>query len=407
MNDSNCVSKNIKWIDFIILCSLIRPHPTIVPDVVSVYFFDVVIIAVLFAALRRIYINKTGLVFFALLTLIVLIKNLAGLGDVDTWLSLFKILFYILVFTNLKLLIEKCGYNEKNFDKVIKFCYIFNVVICIIQLLDLPVIGTIVHLLYGQYKLRSIWGGYPRIYGTFYNANWFGVYLIFMVSYFTFKFCKNKNLKLYITQIVCSVGLLLISGSRTSLLGSVLAIVLILLMNGKIGAILKVCSTIGVLFAIGMSIASKISLFAKTLRRFTSYFDILFSENGTSISAASGSRWAEWVTSWNYYMESPILGNVLGEMIPHNTYIAVLIRFGFIGALVIIVSLLAILLVTLNTKKHGSYFVLCVAFIAALLLVMMSGDYLFTTQIMLVLIILLCINNAKPNICLLIQEGEC
>lgn len=90
------------------------------------------------------------------------------------------------------------------------------------------------------------------------------------------------------------------------------------------------------------------------------------------------------------FYESPWIGSAIENFIPHNSYISILIRFGIIGTIAIF--LLALTLSRRfksanNISKNKVYFsTASFGFKWGFLFVCIGGDYLFSTQVMLLLV---------------------
>ncbi len=382
------VRQNSKGVvTLLILMVLIRPHVTFLPDVVSVYLFDVVGISLLLLTSNRLRIERNAVIGILCLTVTTFLKTIIVGFETDVFLAGGKIAYYAVFYRLFCQLCDRKKYEVYVFDKVLKFCFYYNIVICIIQLIEPPALGSIVHSIYGIDKLRSLWSGYPRVYGTFYNANWFGVYLVFMISYYTMQYCNQRKPLKYILQVMIVMLLVFVSGSRTAVIGSVIAVFSVLLINKRVKPVVGSIIVLGVLVSIGIILAPQFPLFSRTFVRFTSYFSILFSED-RSLASITGSRWSEWQASWQLFKDSPFFGNVIGNVIPHNSYIALLIRFGIVGLIAMIPLIVSFFRVLrFRGKNFRSW---SVGFTIALLVVFFAGEYLFSTQVMLLEILLLC-----------------
>lgn len=371
----------------LLLFCLLRLHIRSIPVTISVYAFDLAILLLVLFRTTNKAVSKHLALSISALGCIITLKMFFGLGDADTFLAYIKIIYYCIVLYSFTSIFKE-ELSEKQLRKILLFCFWYNFIIVIIQLLAIPGIGNIVYELYGSNKLRNIWGGYPRVYGTFFNANWFGVYLVFMISYFTTSYCDDDKLDKYLFNILIAAVMLFVSGSRTAVIGSVISIVVVLALSRKFSSILKVFSVVFVIFLLVVNIANRIPLLAKTMKRFSSYFTILFSSDEFSTADVAGSRWEQWGKSMTLLKESPIFGNVLGDTIPHNTYIAVLIRFGLLGSIILALLLFSLIIQIRGLRVNKKYWRWAVSFSISIGVIMMSGDYLFSTQVMLLFLII-------------------
>ena len=110
-------------------------------------------------------------------------------------------------------------------NKFMDWFFFIIFVVSMIQLFAPPVIGDLIHNLYGTTKLRSIWTGYPRVYGTFYNANWFGVYLVFYLAWLNSILLEKKvHFIAYLLRLILLVILFVVAGSRTAIIGAIICL---------------------------------------------------------------------------------------------------------------------------------------------------------------------------------------
>lgn len=377
-------------INLIIILCIIRPHFTFLPDVLSVYIFDLLILLILFYKREcKIRINKINVISITFFFVILIFKSILGYTDFGTCFDLCKFVYYLLFFELFSSMLIHSSYSNKEFEKVLEICFYINLLIAVIQLLDIPFINSLVHVLYGTEKLRTLWSGYPRVYGTFFNANWFGVYVVFMIGFYTYRFCvNNKTLKYCINIIIC-IFLVLICASRTAMIASVVVVMGIMMLFKDFNKFIKISVIIISLGTVIIVVASQSQLYARTFMRFVSFFSEV--HDSKDISSLAGSRYEAWKVSWPLFLESPVIGGKIGDVLPHNSYIAFLIEFGMLGvfSIMLVIINLAFKLNTLRRKSKYKIFLL--VYSLALLVVMMGGEYLFCTQIMLLEIILLAV----------------
>jgi hypothetical protein len=411
---SNKTSKINKWI-ITLVCILVflRPHFSFIPDVASVYWPDGLIILVLIIYLLkpkhenlvRISIGKSSVVlemFFIILLLIPIALNQIINGfSFEGIFSYLKVIYYYLVFWAVYNLTIKTPNIFSYIEKIIYISFIVNFLVSTIQLLALPMLSDIIGLLYGTEKLRTIWSGYARVYGTLYNANWFGVYLIFNLAWFN-GLILSKRIKPinYAINIILLAFMLVISGSRTAIFAAIITTTVQLLRYAKPTLLFKMLLMLVPILFIGINSIGRIEILSRTLNRFSSTFMLIISD-GMKIENLAGSRWPEWILSYNIFIESPWIGNAPGHYIPHNSYLSLLIGFGILGTIILLILLILISRkFNYENTPRGQQPYFRKAFIGYLwgfAIASLAGDYWFSTQVMLILVILAALVSASSN----------
>lgn len=399
LNSSSIGSEKIMFV--ILSLVYVRPHFSFLPDLISVYWPDFVIALAAISYLLRNDNNKkrytnislsfkiSELVLLVGLLIPILIKFIVYGFSFDTLFAYSKLIYYYIVFITFSRITSNVLFMKKKINKIIEISFIWNFFVSLIQLLAIPVFFDFVSIIYGSEKLRTIWTGYARVYGTFYNANWFGVYILFIISWMNERMI-NKDIRpsRYFISWVIIIFMLVISGSRTAVMGAIL-ITCIQLMRGL--SLRKVITVfvvfIPVLLGI-ISIISQIEILGRTLGRFTYMIDLILL-NGFNMETLAGSRWPEWQNSLKVFYESPWIGSSINNFIPHNSYISVLIRFGLIGTIIMLffIVMLAQRMKSTNLDNNTVFFLTASSgFTWGFLFVCIGGDYLFSTQVMLLLV---------------------
>ena len=137
-----------------------------------------------------------------------------------------------------------------------------------------------------------------------------------------------------------------------------------------------------------LSDISQIEILGRTLGRFTYMIDLILL-NGFNMETLAGSRWPEWQNSLKVFYESPWIGSSINNFIPHNSYISGLIRFGLIGTIIMLffIVMLAQRMKSTNLDNNTVFFLTASSgFTWGFLFVCIGGDYLFSTQVMLLLV---------------------
>jgi O-antigen ligase len=385
----------------VLVLILLRPHPEQVPAAIAVYGSDLLLLAVLaFSFLRRgsldfprhVRIEVIGGILLLLVAWIATVPNLYRLHGAP---DVVRFTVYGLVYL---LLAQELFRNRVHGSTVrdwLDRIFVLTALIAVLQLLDPPIVGEVVRSVWGSEKLRSLTTGYPRVFASFYNANWFGVYLVFMLSIWlsspeeSFRTPKSGLWKLGLW-----VPMLFFSGSRTAVIGTI--VVLALALPRLLSGLLPRLSTRGVIIStiLVATLAAGGYQFLdrndKLVERYVSFW-LLLTEGKDDPSVANRlDLWAEGLATvedrpWVGY------GALEGQRTPHNSYIAVALAMGIPVTVLVLVGsgflLLEALLrsVTSSASFYGAFFLFC----SSLGVIAMSGEYFFATQVMLLWVLLL------------------
>lgn len=376
----------------VLIFLFLRLHPVFVSDVVSVYLFDVIIIIIIFCS-GRLKISYAERDIVVLLVGILMLKILLMKCDLDMILSILKIFYYMIFYSFINNKISD-PLKFEQFKRICKVCFWIMFWIALIQFLQIPVISNLVYTLYGEHKLRSLWSGNPRIYSTFYNANWYAVFVAGYTVIFCGEYFKNRNIKKFMFNISATCMLIIISGSRTGLIALLIGVFSYLFFNKEIKQIICLIAGVILVLSVMFLVGSKSAFFFRTFRRYTYLTQILSTlGQGNEIEKLSDSRWLFWNEGWKIFMDSPFVGNKIGDCIPHNSYISFLISFGLIGTLLIMPFLFLFIGKYVSKKNNGIQRANSIALFCMYGVIMLSGDYLFSTQIMLSIIVLFCLGT--------------
>ena len=272
----------------ILLLIFVRPHFSFIPDTISVYWPDVMILllSIIYLiktdgsnknSIKKVAILRTSeLLIFMFLLFPILINFMVNGLSFDILFAYSKLVYYYIVFLAIAQLANGVYQMKNTINKIIYIGYILNFIISLVQLLAIPVLFDFISIIYGTEKLRTIWTGYARVYGAFYNANWFGVYLLFVISWINEQMISREiKRSRYFISLIFIVIMLVISGSRTAVLGAIL-VTAIQFMRGLR---LKKIFTISVVFIpvlIGLvSIIGRIEILNRTFGRFTNMIDLI------------------------------------------------------------------------------------------------------------------------------------
>lgn len=383
----------------------IRLHPVSLSGIVSTYWADGFLALISLAWLllsktmlverRTLQIAASLLLYFAVNALLfVALQSPHTVGVVTTFVRMAYYVLITMVFFDL--LQRPPRRRATDWIKPLDLFFFVNVVIVLAQLFDPPYFGDIVRSLFGKAKLRSLATGYPRVYGAFSNANWFSVYLVFNgLAWVAAYKARVISFRSATFRLFLLGGLVLVSGSRTGLVGLVVGLTASLLLTRSQRAfrfIVMSAITIGGL----LPIFSGNPLMRGTMQRF---MDVFASGRLASVSSVSG-RQTTWAEAWRFIIAKPIFGHgdpsLSGSLIPHNSYLTWLLAYGLIG--VIPLAMVALYLWTRVGKRRpideeqGFVKEWFVSFTVAFGVMSFSADFIITTQVMLLWLFLVALS---------------
>lgn len=383
-------------IGLVLFLSIVRFHPLFFPEVLAVYWFDLVLITIVFVWFF--YVNETisyGIkeVFLVLFIVLPFLLIPALFADylLAYVINLFKILLYVVYILFFLSIIRRSKISVPDYIKILDIAFLFVFIIGIIQLLSPPILGQLIHLFFGDDKLRSIWQGYPRIYSTFYNANWFAVYLVFMLTvWLNYYLFYNKSIRWAVTRILPLMLLLFFSGSRSGLI--VFGIVFLLSLITYKFSVIKLLKYSVSLSIVGIVLIVILDFIISSmgLDQFIGRLDIFLLALSGDLSGDHSlmGRFESQASAIELIKEKPLFGygDRPNNMIPHNSILTIMLSFGFLGFLAIatFVSLIMIRVVLIKSKiKSVLYFKRCyLLFSIGLFIAMMAADFIYTSQVM-------------------------
>lgn len=390
----------------ILFLSIVRFYFPFLPGVLSHWWFDMVILGLI--PFWFIYTKErfTGLIkeLFVIgipLLLVLILPVLFADYPVNAVLNLVKIILYLLYIILFISISTKFYLTPKYFLKIIDVSFICVFIVAFIQLIDPPVLGSAIKFLFGDKFLRSLWTGRPRVFSTFNNANFFGVYLSFLLvvwlnAYLMFK----KSVPWLLARFFPLMLLIVVSGSRTGMVAALCALLLTLLFHKfTLKEVLKYGAGIFIVSLISIGI---LSLFSESFETLFQRFQILllvFSGDTLSDSSVSG-RLERQTLALDYFMQQPLFGfgHRPDDIAPHNAYLTLLLCFGIVGFLGILLFVLFLNIRIFLQKPASSkarFFRRCyLVYTFALGVAMMAGDFVFTSQIMILWLLLAALSLA-------------
>ncbi|WP_342508558.1 O-antigen ligase family protein [Sporosarcina sp. FSL K6-2383] len=308
--------------------------------------------------------------------------------------EMYRYFYYIIVFI--------IGYIAGTLyeSRRLKFLFLISggivTFIALLQYFNPMNVQSIISILYTDIKLRSISTSNPRVFGSMYNANWYGVFASIWASY-TFVLLQNArmNIKIIPRILIFLYGVfgVVMSGSRTGfillLLGVLIALVFSLFKRISFKLI-----GISLFFIAGFSIL--LPKIIEKSQRFNELYLALKTGSLRNVSSFDG-RIETMSSSIEYALINPITGIGFGnfyELLPHNSYILVFIQFGLIGfvcfVLFFVYNSLKMSQGFINNKSEDNHIIMLglqtnFIFITA----MLTGEFINSIQIMSIYLLLI------------------
>jgi hypothetical protein len=410
------------------LLGILRFSPTFAPTVVSVYWADVAMVglgALWFLHVRSMawtretgWLATTGSWFLILLVVAILGSSLVLQGGVpaqENLIQAFRFTAYGVVLLFLCDLAVRGGSAwERTAGTLVLVSLTVNVVVVGLQLLHPPGIGPTVLTLWGDDKLRTLASGYPRVYGTFFNANWFGVYVAWVVT-FTAATWRTLGVRPFRAALVVAAGLALLaaSASRTGIIASVIGLAVTLALSvGRSGRSARGSrfTWIVVLGIVFTSIAGIVAA-VRTLeldrfgRRFAE-LSLLVTAPGDVEILTFDARVRAWQQAAEIFRSAPIFGiggsTATSGLAPHNGYLAMLMNFGAVGAgaLALFVAGVVVMFCTglggdPTGRRLRAWFL---GFTAALAVAMLAGDFIYTSRLVFLWLVIIALGAGHAQL---------
>lgn len=387
----------IFFVNGIFYLNIFRLHLEFLPPVIATFWLDGLFIILttvmcLTNVANRSNVKISWIIMVSGSTILSFIPLFAG--DFSEKWTFAARLFYFLFF--LPILFWPWVSSGKDFlneysRALVKSSFLVAVVV-FFQLWSFSPFTDLVHLLWGVEKLRSIESMSPRVYGTFYNSNWFGVYSLFVGVAASYLW-KTRRLRAFtsIVVLLISFAFLFVSGSRTALLGGLVAMGSFFLVHLRRGEVLVTLKLFSWLFVSTSFLFVSIMLFIndKLLRRWNELF------NGDGVKSADG-RFVTWSESLDKIVQSPFFGNG-AHGIAHNSYLTTFEVFGiFIGSIIIGLYLLLVFSVWVRARDDSAF--LLFPILMAFSVMSVTAEFFYTTQLMILLVPLLMVAYRDLNL---------
>lgn len=370
------------------MTNIFRLHPSVLSSVYKVFLFDFfyVVFGVFYFITLSIYGQKYTVKIIGVLCLFALFFTVPTVVsfDVTKITYLFRILYYIFFFA--VFLWPWLTSDPKAIDKLASIIVVSlypMVFIVFFQLVQVPLFTEIVHFCFNLDKLRSLESTSPRVFGSFFNANWFGVYIVtaFNSTGYLFKRHILSYKKFFPLLFICFI-LLFMSGSRTAFLTVAISLVYILsCFQGRSDRHSKKIFSIFsflLIFVLSINLFDLFRLFALFSKRFALFFN-----QGFEIISAT-KRFEEWREALSFWMISPIFGPGMTGT-PHNSYLTTMLNFGLLGTCFLIIFLMILFYrVMINRHNDASLFSGVVVF--CFLVMAGTADFFYTTQVFILIL---------------------
>ncbi len=210
-------------------------------------------------------------------------------------------------------------------------------IVALIQLFSVPFFNDIASNLYGEFKLRSINQDLSnfRVYGTFRNANWFGISLVVMLPFILYHYRFTPLPRRLIWYGIPLVGIF-ISGSRSAWLGTIIVIGFHLVAmtvtrvqkrRHPFGRYLVP----GAIFSVG--IVAFLAVYPESYRRLQELL-MVFDVSSPELFRSAEQRLANWITYASAGLNTPVLGHGPSQEsvgVIENGYILVFYKYGLPG----------------------------------------------------------------------------
>ncbi|MEK9722446.1 MAG: O-antigen ligase family protein [Rhodospirillaceae bacterium] len=377
----------------------LRPHPDAFPEALSVYAPDLLLLGLILITIatnlprigsRRMS-TAPGILIGLLAFYPVAILALSGFHP-ERVKSFLIVAYLCAVSMGLLVLVDSVPtFREVMRWRVQRFAVLVVLIIALIQLFRGSSLEPAVHALWGSNRLRGLGFTAPRIYGTFYNANWFGVTMAIVIVHAVWLTMARRSGFLNYITIAGATGALIASGSRSALMAGVFGVGSSLLaLTGQLR--FRTVARTGLVATV--LVGSLVALFATTdtfagSSRYTEVVGALYSGDLSAIGSAQ-ERVEAWVLYASAVSRQPVIGpgEVSAQTTAHNSYLSAAALFGVPGGVAVILMLVLITVEVSGLPRHwhlmrfGTYMVVFSAAAA-------TAEYWFTTQVYLALVLVL------------------
>jgi hypothetical protein len=369
---------------------LLRPHPAAFPPMVSLYVGDLLLstVVVFFGAVAVLGRSRQLLairadIFLGWTALAAMMLLLAMRGIVDTKLAIEagKLFYYVFFCALLNRLTWIHDVSAEVVWRIFVVTFSVGAFVAVIQYFSVAYMYSVVTAIWGDDKLRS----FVRVYGTFYNPNWFGwfagaaglVWLQLVIA------PGQKSVRGFWVLLLISLMLLVMSGSRSAVIAFVAGAAVAILMQGfarGVSSLLKIGLILGVAF---MAAAYWIDI-ESVFKRLTAIASLIEGNIGEVETAST--RVETWFLSLDQIIAAPILGaGSQTGILAHNSYLTLAMYFGIPAATLALLVLACALYILVGSARYRTRVVPLVMQMAVM---WMTGEFLLSTQVMLTFFLL-------------------
>lgn len=360
------------WAFLCVAMVVIRPHLAALPDAVSVYIFDVAIIFIFPLVFiletpsaklspRLVRVSLLWVACLLSLSAVHLVHLMRGEGGGTAPLFMKWVLYGIFSLSILRL-DDVC----KEFRPMLRRQFLVSIwlvlAVAVVQAAAIPVVYEAAIALYGEAKLKPFTQGQGRVYGTFYNANWFGVFSAATLLLAIRHRCAWRPL-----HVLALVSCLALSGSRSSIGMAVIGMLI---------------TSVKTMLFVGMALAA--FTFGNiepddVPKRLLEVRALLDTGSVEQIPSLVG-RVETWGDASEAIAENPLTGSGNLDLVSHNAYMSLAGKVGLpVAALCI-----GFVFSALFAVGGGAVIGPSLAFAA----ILFTGDYLEATQVVLALMVL-------------------
>lgn len=369
--------------------NIFRPYPAALDGWARVFWFDALLIVFFiyfyfsYAILSKYSFRKNSLlVAFFLLTLFTITSlNSGSFSNLTHYARFVYFIFFIFFFVAPWASLDPFFY--KRLSILLLWSSVPMAIIFALQMFPTYGISNLLYWLYSDEKLRPFYSNGPRVYGTFFNANWAGVYLMACwVSLFSLFLRRDISKILTICIGVFLFSMTVATGSRTALFGSIVAILWLVvfwfIFSNSRKHFLKLI-LLGLTFLIGFGVLYWVSNDMFFWKRYNELF-----QGDFAAIRSLATRIDAWHEGINYFIQSPVLGPGVKNM-PHNSYITLLQAFGLVGFAPFLFFLCLLLWRWLYL---GSTFdvMFSSSVLVGFMVMSTTAEFFFTTQVMLLIL---------------------
>lgn len=412
------------------LLGLLRFSPSFVPLTVQVYWADAMILglaALWFLSTRLVpwspelrLLLQLGLASLLLLTVALIGSVLLTRGAIPAADNVIQVLRFCVYGVVLIFLADLAIRTETDWGRLAHVMVVgavaANILLVLVQLLDPPVMGSLAYMFWGEDKLRPLASGYPRVYGTFFNANWFGVFVAWVLTYAVARWSELAHRPVRLGLLVAAaVFLLAASGSRTGIISTVVGITVTLILRpggreggpGRRGAGMARITVVAVAAVVitGVIVAIQRLELHRLAGRFIDLWLLLMDPAATEVSTLNA-RVAAWTKAYSIFRGSPIFGvggsTQSAGVSPHNGYLSMLMNFGVTGAAGLAAFVLGACVLSRRSLRHGAssrrLYGWFYGFTAAFAVAMLAGDFVYTSRLIFLWILILALVAGQASL---------